>query len=127
MQYLSAEEVLIIHAALIDRTGGLAGVRDVGLFQSVLAGPWQSFQGQERYPTIHEKAAAYLHGFAVGHVFADGNKRIGFASAVRFLDQNGYQFSATNREVERFVLSVVIDRRTVKEVAEWLAEHSRKK
>ncbi len=122
MHYLSAEEVLIIHAALIDRTGGLAGTRDAGLFQSVLVRPRQSFQGKERYPSMPEKAAAYLHGFAVGHVFADGNKRIGFAAAVRFLTQNGYQFSATNQEVESFVLSVVTDRKTVKQVAGWL-EH----
>jgi death-on-curing protein len=127
MHYLSAEEVLLIHAALIDRTGGLAGVRDAGPFQAVLARPRQSFQGKERYPTMPEKAATYLHGFATGHVFTDGNKRIGFAAAIRFLNQNGYQFSATNREVESFVLAVVTNRRTVNEVAGWLADHSRKK
>lgn len=127
MHYLSAEEVLIIHAVLIDRTGGLTGVRDAGLFQSVLARPRQLFQGKERYQTMYQKAAVYLHGFATGHVFTDGNKRIGFAAAIRFLNQNGYQLSATNQEVESFVLSVVTDRRTVQEVAGWLKAHSRKK
>lgn len=126
MRYLVPEEVLLIHAALIDRTGGLPGIRDAGLFQSILVRPRQAFQGEERYRTVHQEAAAYLHGFATGHVFNDGNKRIGFAAAARFLVKNGYTFTPTNKEAEQFVPSIAIDRKPVKEIAEWIKLHAQR-
>jgi death-on-curing protein len=36
-------------------------------------------------------AAAYWVHLALAHAFADGNKRVGFSSAVLFLYTNGYE------------------------------------
>ena len=58
MRYLSLREVLELHRLLLERTGGLAGVRDLGLLESAVAQPLMTFGGQELYPTVAEKAAA---------------------------------------------------------------------
>lgn len=43
----SKKEVLVIHAAAIERFGGLAGLRDEGLLDSALAQPFQTFDGAD--------------------------------------------------------------------------------
>ena len=65
-----------MHAASIQRFGGLPGVRDEGLLESALAQPSQSFGGTELYPTLEEKAARLAFGLAKNHAFLDGNKRV---------------------------------------------------
>ena len=45
--------------------------------------------GTERFPTLTKKAAAYAYHIIAGHVFVDGNKRIGMTCALQFLKLNG--------------------------------------
>ena len=52
MRYLTLKEVLELHRLLLEQTGGLAGVRDLGLLESAVAQPLMSFGGQELYPTV---------------------------------------------------------------------------
>ena len=77
MKYLTAEEILVIHSEIIDKTGGLHGTRDVGLLMSIVERPKSKFSGQELYKGIFKKVAVYLESLAQYHVFADGNKRTG--------------------------------------------------
>ena len=44
----------------------------------------------ELYPTLFQKAAVYAHHIITGHIFLDGNKRIGMHSALLFLALNDY-------------------------------------
>ena len=46
----------------------------------------------ELYPTLFQKAAVYAHHIITGHIFFDGNKRIGMHSALLFLALNDYSF-----------------------------------
>ena len=54
----SQEKVLLLHQLLIGETGGSAEIRDVRLLDSALEGVFQTFAGQELYPTKEEKGAA---------------------------------------------------------------------
>lgn len=62
MLSFSKEEVLAIHATVIMRFGGLRGLRDEGLLDSVLAQPFQTFDGADLYPSAIEKACRYAFG-----------------------------------------------------------------
>ena len=126
MKYLTAEEVLVIHSELIDQTGGLHGVRDVGLLISAAQRPKTGFSGRELYKGVFEKAAAYFESFAKYHVFLDGNKRTALAASARFLFLNGYELTASNVAVEKFTLRVVVRRLNIKIIAAWLTRHARK-
>ncbi|MEQ8688674.1 MAG: Fic family protein [Imperialibacter sp.] len=79
---ISEQEVLGIHSILIERFGGSNGVRDIGLLQSALGRPYQTFDGGELYPTAIDKAAAVLvESIVKNHLFIDGNKRTGYVLA----------------------------------------------
>ncbi len=59
---LTKEQVLMLHSQLIDVTGGSDGIRDVGLLESALESPFQSYGGEEIYPSIQAKAARLCYG-----------------------------------------------------------------
>ena len=55
---ISVNQTLVIHSIAIEKFGGSNGVRDLGALESALARPFQTFDGQELYPSIFDKAAA---------------------------------------------------------------------
>jgi death on curing protein len=87
--FLTLADVVRIHVDQIDRYGGLAGIRDIGLLQSAVAMPEGSFSGEWLHRDLFEMAAAYAFHIALNHPFSDGNKRTGLASALVFLEING--------------------------------------
>lgn len=83
-------------------------VRDEGLLQSAVARPRSSAFGLDAYPSVWDKAAALMHSLATNRPFVDGNKRTAWASAVVFLDLNGFRPGGPMDvdRAEKFVLDV---------------------
>lgn len=83
------EAIKAIHG-LKDKFGGsnLFGNEKDESFQSSIATIYQSFGGQELYPSIEEKAAHLLYFVVKNHSFSDGNKRIAAFLFVWFLEKN---------------------------------------
>ena len=77
----------------------LLGVENDDGLQSVVATIYQSFAGQDLYPTLEEKAANLLYLVVKDHPLSDGNKRSAAALFVEFLDRNAalYQADGTAR------------------------------
>jgi death-on-curing protein len=123
MVYLTADQVLFIHYRLVNETGGEHGIRDIGLLESAVARPKATFDDQELYSDIFEKAAALMESLVNNHPFIDGNKRTGIACAVLFLRQNGITFNAKNSEVEKFTLQVAKSELDTGSIAEWFKDH----
>ncbi len=88
-EFLTVEDVLEIHESQLERFGGGAGIRDLGLLESAVAQPQASFGGEYVHGDIFEMAAAYLFHIVNNHAFVDGNKRTGLLAALVFLDTNG--------------------------------------
>lgn len=126
MKYLTAEEILVLHSRIIEETGGLHGVRDSGLLSSAVERPKGRFGGRELYLGVFEKATVYTEAIAQHHVFVDGNKRTALAVAARFLFINDYEFSATQKDLEKFALDVAQKKLASGAIAGWLKKHSRK-
>ena len=61
-------------------------------FKGSIGNIYQSFGGQEIYPTLEEKAAHLLYFVTKNHSFFDGNKRIAATMFLYFLDRNGVLF-----------------------------------
>ena len=61
-------------------------------FQGSIGNIYQSFGGQDLYPTLEEKAAHLLYFVIKNHSFLDGNKRIAATMFLYFLDKNGVLF-----------------------------------
>ena len=58
-------------------------------FKGSIGNIYQSFAGQDIYPTLEEKAANLLYFVTKNHSFSDGNKRIAATMFLYFLDKNG--------------------------------------
>ena len=63
-----------------------------GSFEGSIGNIYQSFAGQDLYPTLEEKAAHLLYFVTKNHSFLDGNKRIAATVFLYFLDRNGVLF-----------------------------------
>lgn len=124
MRYLSAEQVLFIHARLITETGGLHGMRDVGLLRSAVERPRATFDGKDLYRGLFPKAAALMESLIGNHPFLDGNKRTAISAAGLFLMLNGYELTASQRELEAFTLEMAFRKIDIKAAAEWFRSHS---
>jgi death-on-curing protein len=122
--YLSAPQVLFIHARLIAETGGEPGIRDLGLLESAVARPKATFDRTDLYPALVDKAAALFESLLLNHAFVDGNKRVTITATALFLAANGYRLVAGNDELVAFVLGAVTERPSLATIAGWLQSHA---
>ena len=86
MKKLSKNQIICLQDILIDRYGGIHGIRDENLLDSAVNSPFQTFSGQDLYPDIIEKAARLGFGLITAHAFIDGNKRIGTHAMLIFFE-----------------------------------------
>lgn len=80
-------------------------------FDSSINQIYQTFGGQECYPSLEEKAAMLLYFLVKNHSFTDGNKRIGAACFLYFLDKNGILYQNNAQLIDNaalFALTVLI-------------------
>ena len=71
-----------------------------------LENPFQSFGGEELYPTIQAKAARLGYGLIKNHCMIDGNKRIGTHAMLFFLALNGIELKYTQKELYEAILDI---------------------
>jgi death-on-curing protein len=88
-RFLSEQEIVRLHELVIGRFGGMPGVRDAGALSSCVAQPKTAVFGEERFPRVFDKAAAYCYFIVRLHPFFDGNKRTGLVAAITFLLDHG--------------------------------------
>lgn len=122
-RYLSLGEVLRLHELIIAQTGGSDGLRDLGLLESALGQPRQSFGDEDLYPTLVGKAPALGFSLISNHPFIDGNKRVGHAAVEALLMLNGFELSAGIDDAESEVLAVAAGKRTREQFQAWIEAH----
>ena len=76
-------------------------------FKSSLGAIYQSFGGEELYPSVEEKAANLLYFVTKNHSFSDGNKRIAASLFLYFLDKNGILFNNGQKLLDDYTLVAV--------------------
>ena len=117
--YPTLQETLELHEQLIQRFGGSAGVRDLGLLESALLRPQTGY-----YDTLSLQAAALLQSLIQNHCFIDGNKRVAFSAVAIFLRMNGYRLKVEAESGESFLINEVIQKKApIEDIATWLETH----
>lgn len=124
IRYLTQKEILFVHYKVVEKYGGLHGVRINERLTSLVDAPKQEVFGVEQYKTLHEKAAVYARNIIGDHPFLDGNKRTGVTIAIIFLARNGIDIVATPKELEDFAVRIAADSLSVAQIAEWLQHHT---
>lgn len=126
MKHLSKQQIMNLHSLAIKKTGGLDGIRDEGLLESAINSPFQSFAGEELYPSIQSKAARLGFSIINNHPFLDGNKRIGILVMMVFLDVNGIELLCSDEDVIDLGLGVASGKYDSEYMKEWIITFSNK-
>ena len=121
----SREKVLLLHQLIAEETGGDPNVRDLNLLDSALNSAFQTFDGNELYPTKQEKAARIGYSLISNHAFVDGNKRIGMYVLLTFLETNGIRMELTDEEIARVGLAVADGSMKYEELLAWIRDHEK--
>jgi len=114
--------VLEIQSQLIEKYGGIHGLRDEGALESALNAA-ENRAYYENAPT-EILAATYAFHLSQAHAFLDGNKRIAAAVAGVFLELNGAWLEASQDEIIELFLDIAASRISREDVekkfSEWI-------
>lgn len=116
--WLPLDLIIRLHDRQIELHGGLAGTRDHGLLESAIARPLNAWSYGEA--DLFTLASLYAAGLIRNHPFLDGNKRIGFLSALLFLEANGWKMAAPMAERLAFTLQLAASEIDETVYADWL-------
>jgi death-on-curing protein len=122
---ISKAEILYLHKLSINAYGGADGVRDEDLFESAIARPYQTFGGEDLYPTVYEKAAAFAESLIINHPFIDGNKRTGFAVMLATLRRGNIKLIASQEEAYHFVIAISTGDMKFEAIVDWLKSNTK--
>jgi death on curing protein len=103
--YFDIHHAVKVHDWIIENSGGLPGINNLGLLESAL----QHIQNNLYYPELHHKLTHLVFAINKFHAFTDGNKRSSIALGAYLLELNGYAFL-----VKKFVLEM-------ENISVWLA------
>ena len=118
------QDIYELHTQLENAFVLSSGVRDENLLASAVNTPFQTFMGNDLYPSIYDKAAQLCYGIANNHPFTDGNKRTALHSMYVYLIINGFDITATQQDVENIIIDVAAGNMTNVELAQWLRENT---
>ena len=127
MKYLKVRDILLLHELAINNYSGSHGLRDMGLLESAVGRPQQTYGGEELYPTAFLKAAALVHSLLLNHQFVDGNKRTAMFSVMTFMELNGYIMIAKEKEVVKCAMWIENKKPEIEEISSWLKKNTAKK
>ena len=104
--YFNIHYAVELHDWIINNSGGLAEINNLGLLES----PLEHIQNDLYYPEFEDKLTHLVFSVNKSHVFIDGNKRSSIELGCYFLKINGYGYV-----VKKFVLEM-------ENIAVWVAE-----
>ena len=118
------QDIYELHTQLENAFVLSSGVRDENLLASAVNTPFQTFMGNDLYPSLYDKAAQLCYGIANNHPFTDGNKRTALHSMYVYLIINGFDITATQQDIENMIIDVAAGNMTNVELTQWLRENT---
>ncbi len=102
----------------------LGGIQGRNLLGSSLARPMPYF-GEDRFPTLADKAASFIWSITLNHPFNDGNKRCGLTTSFAFLANNGQALIAHQDESVELCLRIAAQTLGYTEafISRWISNH----
>ncbi|HEY5124926.1 MAG TPA: type II toxin-antitoxin system death-on-curing family toxin [Ignavibacteria bacterium] len=119
---IKIELVITIHELLIEKYGGIHGIRDIKSLESAIARPFMTFEKENLYPTPILQATALIESLISNHPFLDGNKRIGYVMMRFFLMQNKIDLKATQSEKYDFVINIASGQLNFDQIKAWISD-----
>lgn len=117
---ITLKEVLFIHKRAIAEFGGTTEVRDYDLLEYAIQRPFATFDNNELYPEIEDKAAAILESIIKNHPFIDGNKRTGYILMRYLLIKSEKDIQASVDEKYAFVMHIAQGNLDFEQIRQWI-------
>jgi death-on-curing protein len=121
---ISLEDILLLHEFSIQDFGGASGVRDIGMLESAVSRLFQTFGGEELYPSPYEKAAALAESLIKNHPFIDGNKRTGVLAMIALLKEYNKDLNVENKDLYSFTISISTGETKFEKIVDWLKKNT---
>ena len=118
------EDILKLHQFSIKDYGGASGIRDLGLLESAIARPYQTFGGEDLYKNPIEKAAALGESLIINHPFVDGNKRTGILGIFALLLEHGLKVKSSEEDAYNFTIQISTGTIKFDEIVLWLKNNT---
>ena len=119
MIFLECSQVIFINQIVVEKFGGLSGLRDGGLLDSAIANPKNLYLYNPSCG-IFNLAASYCISIIKNHAFLDGNKRTAFTSMDVFLSLNNVVLNFPEVETVDKMVEIATNNLHIKELALWL-------
>lgn len=120
VRHLSVDEVVAIHARMLERFGGTPGLSDPGLLESALFRPQTGHYGD-----VVAMGAALLESLLINRPFDDGNTRTAFFAVDVFLRMNGRQIRADAQAAHRSLVELIEGQSAdLKRLEPWLRQYT---
>lgn len=123
MIWITDDVVIAIHSMVIEKSGGIDGLRDRSILESAIAAPMQTFGREDLYPTVIEKISRLGYGLAANHAFLDGNKRIGAMMMQLLLKWSGYSLRLNPGELSDLFIAIAAGSETESDLLQWVKSH----
>ena len=120
IKFIPKHIIIYFHEQLIGLYGGALGIRDEGLLDSALEKPRAMFEGAYLHDLLAKISAAYGFHICKNHPFIDGNKRVALVAMDTFLQKNGNEISASEKDVYEVMVKLASGKITKKEFIGWL-------
>ena len=127
IRFLTKEFILHFHRQLLSEYGGRPGIRDEGLLKSALAQAQMTIDGEYLHRDIFEMAAAYGYHICQNHAFIDGNKRLALVAIDTFLQMNGWELIADEKETYITILRLAAGELNKQQLSKWIREYVQKR
>lgn len=115
------KQVISLHDKIIEETGGLKGILNIGLLEEALYKPFMGLaDGVELYPGVARKAAVLFEALVSYHPFADGNKRTAEIVTAIFLWHEGYLWDFDEDEIVEFATDVAQNKLSIDNIKNWI-------
>lgn len=102
-----AECIKLIHNTIFANQGDQFAIERDDSFNSSISTIYQSFAGNDLYPTLEDKASALLYFIVKNHSFIDGNKRIGATIFLYFLEKNNALYKDGKERINNDALATL--------------------
>lgn len=111
------QQVITVHDKIIEISGGLSGIKNIGYIES----PLEQIQNDLYYPEFEQKLTHLVYSINKFHAFQDANKRTSIAIGANFLELNGFDYVVTKfiREMENIAVCIaenIIDKDFLQEI-----------
>ena len=121
--WIQRETIVTLQEQLLAAFGGAAGLRDDDALRTALAEPPVKLTADEA--SVFALAASYCYQLIDRHPFVDGNLRLGFTTAVLFLELNGYRLRASDADAAVHTLAFAAKALDETDYTGWLQANAR--